>query len=57
MPLINNCKITLFGGEQKRPNIHIQDMVDVYLLLLEQPAHKVQQKIYNAGYENYKRSP
>lgn len=50
---INKGKITVFGGEQKRPNIHIKDMVDLYLFLLEQPAEKIQKKIYNAGYENY----
>ncbi len=47
-------KITVFGGEQKRPNIHIEDMADLYLFLLEQPLAKIHRKIYNAGYENYK---
>jgi len=51
---INKGQITVFGGEQKRPNIHIEDMTDLYILLLEQPKHKIQKKIYNAGYENYK---
>jgi nucleoside-diphosphate-sugar epimerase len=51
---INNGKIMVFGGEQKRPNLHIKDMCDVYLFMLEQPAQKIQQKIYNVGYENYK---
>lgn len=51
---INNGKITVFGGDQKRPNIHIKDMVGLYLFLLEQPGEKIQKKIYNAGYENYK---
>jgi len=51
---INKGEITVFGGEQKRPNIHIQDMTDVYLFLLEQPGHKIHRKIYNVGYENYK---
>ena len=50
---INNGQITVFGGEQKRPNIHIQDITDLYVLLLEQPAHKIQRKIYNASYENH----
>lgn len=50
---VNTGKIKVFGGEQKRPNIHIQDMVDVYLLLLELPAEKIAGQIYNAGYENY----
>jgi nucleoside-diphosphate-sugar epimerase len=51
---INNAKITVFGGEQKRPNIHIEDMTDLYLLFLTLPAHKIHKKIYNAGYQNYK---
>lgn len=51
---INKGTITVFGGEQKRPNIHIEDMTDLYLFLLEQPAHKIQKKIFNVGYENFK---
>ena len=30
---INNGRITVFGGEQLRPNIHIEDMTDLYLML------------------------
>ena len=51
---INTGKIKIFGGDQLRPNIHIQDMVDLYLLLLEAPAEKIAGKIFNAGYENHK---
>ena len=51
---INKGKITVFGGEQKRPNLHIEDMTDVYLFLLKQPAEKIHKKIYNVGYQNYK---
>ncbi len=51
---INKGQITVFGGEQKRPNIHIQDMTDVYLFLLEQSGSKINRKIYNVGYENYR---
>ena len=28
---VNNRRITVFGGNQKRPNIHIDDMAAVYL--------------------------
>jgi len=49
----HNGRIKVFGGSQKRPNIHIEDMVDVYLLLLEAPAEKIAGKIFNAGYENH----
>jgi nucleoside-diphosphate-sugar epimerase len=45
--------ITVFGGSQLRPNIHIDDMVDVYRLLLEAPADKIHGKVFNAGYENH----
>jgi nucleoside-diphosphate-sugar epimerase len=51
---INKGKITIFGGEQMRPNIHIEDITDLYVLLLELPDEKIHKRIYNAGYENYK---
>jgi nucleoside-diphosphate-sugar epimerase len=46
--------ITVFGGEQKRPNLHIQDMCDVYKLLLTAPAEKIAGQIFNVGRENLK---
>jgi len=51
---VNRGEITVFGGEQKRPNIHIEDMADLYVQLLEMPDEKIQKKVFNAGYENYK---
>jgi len=51
---VNKGKITVFGGNQLRPNIHIKDMVRLYELLLEVPIDKINKKIYNAGYENLK---
>lgn len=51
---INKGQITVFGGEQKRPNLHIEDMCEVYLFMLKQDPEKIQKKIYNVGYENYK---
>jgi nucleoside-diphosphate-sugar epimerase len=50
---VNRGRIRVFGGSQKRPNIHIDDMVDLYLFLLDQPDEKIDGKIYNAGYENH----
>lgn len=50
---VNNGKIRVFGGTQKRPNIHIDDMVGLYLFLLQQEDDKIDGKIYNAGYENH----
>ena len=49
---VNNGKITVFGGDQMRPNIHIKDMVDLYLHLLTLPSEKIDGGIFNAGYEN-----
>lgn len=51
---VNNHKITVFGGEQLRPNIHIEDMSDLYVKLVEWSDDAINGKIYNAGYENYK---
>ena len=51
---VNNKKITVFGGQQMRPNIHIADMVDVYLKSLEWPDKAIDGKIFNVGYENYR---
>lgn len=51
---VNTGQIKVFGGEQKRPNIHIRDMVDVYLTLLKLPDRQIAGQIYNAGYENHK---
>lgn len=51
---INNGRITVFGGDQLRPNIHVEDMTDLYLMLLEQPDEAVDGKVWNAGYHNLK---
>jgi nucleoside-diphosphate-sugar epimerase len=50
---VNRGKITVFGGEQKRPNLHIEDMVDLYMLLLAMKTERVRGRVYNAGYENH----
>ena len=50
MQALANRRITVFGGDQIRPNIHIQDITDLVLFFLEQ-GEKVQ-GIYNAGFEN-----
>src|SRR5258708_11520816 len=49
---INNRKITVFGGAQKRPNLHIQDMVDLYKILLTVPNAKIAGQIFNAVFQN-----
>jgi nucleoside-diphosphate-sugar epimerase len=50
---VNKGEISVFGGSQLRPNIHIADMVDVYLLLLAAPANLIDGKVFNVGYENH----
>jgi len=50
MQALCNGVITVFGGKQVRPNIHIDDITDVYLHLID---NKDSIKgIYNAGFEN-----
>ena len=53
MHAITRGIITVFGGKQKRPNIHIDDITDYYVDLLKLPPNKINGGIYNAGYENY----
>jgi len=50
---VNNKKILVFGGEQKRPSIHIEDMTDVYINALEWPDRAIDGKVFNVGYENH----
>lgn len=45
-------EISVFGGDQLRPNIHIADMVEAYMVLLNAGNEKIAGKIFNAGYEN-----
>jgi nucleoside-diphosphate-sugar epimerase len=45
-------EISVFGGKQLRPNIHITDMVEVYLAVLSAPEDQVAGEIFNAGTEN-----
>lgn len=49
---VNKGQITVFGGDQLRPNLHIQDMCDAYKLFVEIDATKIQGQIFNCGYEN-----
>lgn len=45
-------KISIFGGSQLRPNIHISDMVEAYVALLDAPDEIIAGQVFNAGYEN-----
>lgn len=49
MQALTAARITVFGGSQIRPNIHIDDVTDLYLFLLDHPER---QGVYNAGFEN-----
>ena len=49
MQALAKGKITVFGGAQTRPNIHIDDITDVYLHLIDHPEVT---GVYNAGFEN-----
>jgi len=48
----NRGIITVFGGDQQRPNIHIDDVCELYVELLALPAEKIAGEIFNAGYQN-----
>ena len=48
----NKREITVFGGLQLRPNIHIDDMCSAYIKVLEFDKKVVEGQIFNAGYEN-----
>ena len=52
MQALTKGPITVLGGEQTRPNIHIDDLVDVYLFAFERRLAGV----YNAGFENLERA-
>ncbi len=49
---VNAGRMSVFGGTQMRPNLHIKDMVDLYVLLLESADKRVAGKTFNAGYQN-----
>jgi nucleoside-diphosphate-sugar epimerase len=49
---VNKGKITVFGGDQLRPNLHIQDYADLCKVLLEAPDEKIADEIFNCGYQN-----
>lgn len=49
---ITKNRITVFGGRQLRPNLYVGDYADVCELLLEAPHEKIQQEVFNVGFEN-----
>ncbi len=49
---VTNKKITVYGGAQLRPNLHIQDYVDLCKVLLIAPDEKIANETFNCGYQN-----
>lgn len=49
---VHEGKITVFGGAQLRPNIHIDDVTDLYVRLLQEADEKIRGRIFNAGFQN-----
>ena len=49
---VNKGKITVFGGSQLRPNLHVQDYADLCKLLLIAPTEKIANQIFNCGFQN-----
>jgi nucleoside-diphosphate-sugar epimerase len=49
---INKGKITVFGGDQLRPNLHVQDYADLCKLLLTAPQDKIANETFNCGFQN-----
>jgi nucleoside-diphosphate-sugar epimerase len=50
---VHRGRITVLGGSQMRPNIHIDDMVNAYLLMLQVPAAQIDGQIFNVGGRNH----
>ena len=51
---VNEQVIRVFGGDQYRPNLHIEDMCRAYLEVLQQTASKVSGQVFNVGADNMK---
>jgi len=49
---LNKNKITVFGGSQYRPNLHIKDMVTAYMVAIRANKELINGKKYNVGGEN-----
>jgi nucleoside-diphosphate-sugar epimerase len=49
---LRNGRITVFGGTQMRPNIHVEDVADFYTLLLDAPADRIQGRAFNVCHSN-----
>jgi nucleoside-diphosphate-sugar epimerase len=50
---VNKRMISVFGGAQMRPNLHVEDMADAYELMLTAPHAKIHGETFNIGFQNY----
>ena len=48
----HNREIKVFGGTQLRPNVHIEDMADSYLAVINADPKKINGEIFNVGFKN-----
>jgi nucleoside-diphosphate-sugar epimerase len=49
---VSNNKITVFGGSQLRPNLHIKDYCNAVIALINADSKKIKNQIFNVGYQN-----
>lgn len=49
---VTNNRITVFGGAQMRPNLHVQDYCDAVKLLMTAPADQIANQVFNVGFQN-----
>lgn len=49
---VTNNKITVFGGDQMRPNLHVKDYAAAVSMFLVAPTEKIQNEIFNVGFQN-----
>ena len=50
---VNKRKITVFGGTQTRPNIHIDDVTELYADILDERSERIAGEVFNVGYQNH----
>jgi nucleoside-diphosphate-sugar epimerase len=50
---VSNRKILVLGGSQRRPNIHVDDIAELYVELLSLPSDKIAGEIFNVAYQNF----
>ena len=48
----HNREIKVFGGDQLRPNLHIDDMANSYMAILNADTRKINGQIFNVGFKN-----